>query len=99
MTLRVVFRKKALADLRETAAWYDSKRRGLGERFILAVIRAIDLSVETPIRRAPVFADVRRIRVPRFPHFIYYFVDSSNFVVLAVFHFRRDPASWSKLKA
>ena len=94
MTLRVVFRRAASIEFREAATWYEHQRPGLGEEFAFEVDQAIDRIVENPARCPAVFGDIRRAVTRRFPFAIYFRIRGGALVVLAIFHGRRDPATW-----
>jgi plasmid stabilization system protein ParE len=41
---------------------------------------------------------MRRIRIRRFPYFIFFRVRAEQLIVLAVFHTRRQPMTWRERK-
>ena len=94
MTLTARFRLAARREFEDAAAAYDAARKGLGGRFVDAVDETIQLACEAPQRYRFELRDVQRIRVRRFPYTVYFRVRAGQLVVLAVFHFRRNPASW-----
>jgi plasmid stabilization system protein ParE len=96
MSLRVVFRRAAKDEFEEAAAWYEDRRRGLGEQFVSEIGEAIEKAAERPNQYPVVFGDVRRTVSRRFPFAVYFRVRGDSLVVLAVFHGRRDPAIWKR---
>ena len=94
MKLPVVFRREAQAEYADAARWYEAQAPGVGYRFVERVEQALSLITESPRRPAVIFANLRRARTREFPFFIYYVVEDSQIVVLAVLHARRDPAVW-----
>lgn len=96
MTLRVAFRRAAIAEFEEAATWYESQRRGLGVEFTFEVGQAIERLAESPARYPVVFGDIRRAVTRRFPYAIYFRIRANMVVVLAVFHGRRDPRVWQR---
>ncbi len=96
MTLRVVFRRAAKSEFEDAAAWYEERRRGLGEEFAAEIEEAIQRASEHPARYPLVFGDVRRAVSRRFPFAAYFRLRGDKLVVLAVFHGRRDPAIWRR---
>lgn len=82
MTGRIVLRPAAEDEIREAHDWYEQRRARLGGEFVVCNPR--------------VHGDVRRVLVRRFPHGIFYVVESDDIVVLAVFHGRSDPAQWRR---
>jgi plasmid stabilization system protein ParE len=94
MSLRVVFRRPARDEFQEAALWYEAQRSGLGAAFRAAIDQAISGIIENPRRFPRVLGDVRCARVSRFPYSVFFLIESTRLVVLAVFHARRDPADW-----
>jgi plasmid stabilization system protein ParE len=96
MNMPLVIMPEAESDLVMARGWYEGKRPGLGEEFLLCVEAGLE-----PIRRAPEAArevqpGVRRVVVRRFPYGIYYRIDRDQIAVLAVYHTRRDPRGWQQ---
>ena len=96
MSLLVSFRRPARAELIETARWYEARRRNLGVEFISEIERCVFLVAENPLAHAVVQNGIRRIVAERFPYSIYFGVETTRIVVLAVFHFRRNPSIWQR---
>jgi hypothetical protein len=48
MKRRVSIRATAVADIRESRAWYESNRRGLGDEFLIAIADALNQLENTP---------------------------------------------------
>jgi plasmid stabilization system protein ParE len=98
MTFRIVFRRAAAAEYADAARWYEDRAAGVGHRFIRRIEQALALISEAPFRPATILAKVRRVKSREFPFFIYYLVEDSRIVVLAIFHARRNPAIWQHRK-
>lgn len=94
MTLRVVFRPEAEAELLEARRWYDEQHVGLGEAFASAVDAAVTSAVRNPLAYPRVHGETRRVLVRRFPYAVYYHVMSEELIVLAIMHGRRHPRRW-----
>jgi toxin ParE1/3/4 len=54
----------------------------------------VQTAAESPVHHALLSANVRRVRVRRFPYFVYYIDEGDRLTIIAVFHFRRDPNGW-----
>ena len=94
MSLPVRLRRAAQAEYDEAADWYESRRKGLGLRFVGAVRQALaDIAVR-PDSWPEVWPGVREAPVRRFPFFIYYQAFADHVMVLAVFHAARNPSVW-----
>ena len=94
MNLSIVFRRAAQAEYADAARWYEARALGVGYRFVERVEHALSEVAESPLRPAKLFAGIRRIRVRGFPFLLYYVVEESRIVVVAVLHARRNPAIW-----
>jgi plasmid stabilization system protein ParE len=94
MNRRALFRRAARLEYDEAASWYESQRLGLGVEFVFEIERALLQACETPLRFPRMLADVRCVRVRRFPYSIFFRVRSDHIIVLSVFHARREPAVW-----
>ena len=86
------------AEVGEASRWYDAQRPGLGEEFLIAVDKVLELIEANPDAgsRVPVVSDddVRRILVRRFPYQVVYILLPDRIQVLAVAHERRRPGYW-----
>jgi plasmid stabilization system protein ParE len=98
MRLRPAFRRAARLEYDEAAGWYESQRDGLGIEFVDEIEHALIQACEMPQRFPRMLADVRCVRVRRFPYSIFFRVRSDQLIVLSVFHARRDPAIWRERK-
>lgn len=93
MSRRVSFRPEAEAEALETRDWYEGRRPGLGAEFRAALDEAVERLADNPMQFRLVRGEVRRAILNRFPHAVYFRVDSNDIVVLAV-HGRQHPRRW-----
>jgi plasmid stabilization system protein ParE len=84
----------AEADIQDAFAWYDRRGSRLGQEFLSAVVSAAALIDQSPQLYAPVYRDVRRARLRRFPYALFYRVVDDVVVVFACMHLRRNPRRW-----
>jgi plasmid stabilization system protein ParE len=96
MTRPVTFSAAAQTEFVEAAAWYEAQRPGLGAEFIAQVEHCLRRIAQPPARYPVVHNGVRRVMTTRFPYSIYFDPQGERIVVLAVFHGRRDPATWQR---
>ena len=89
------FHPAAEAEHLEQIAFYESRERGLGGRYLDHFRQAIRNVCESPAR-FPVeqLPDIRRARVQAFPFTILYREQGDGIQVLAVAHYRRRPRYW-----
>lgn len=94
MTLEVRLRPEARDELREAWIWYEDRRPGLGDDFLICVEAAFAAAARSPELDPCVEEDVRRAMVRRFPYAVLFRQRGQSIEVLAVFHGSRDPGLW-----
>ena len=86
--------------MRSAALWYEERPDGLGDRFIAAVLAALERIGKTPDafpawpgvqHQAPV---VRKALVSRFSYLIAFEQHEHSILVLGIAHARRRPLYW-----
>jgi plasmid stabilization system protein ParE len=90
--------EEAEAEAAEASRWYNARRPGLGDEFLVALDEAlerIELKPELGSRPPGVSSgDVRRMIMRRFPYDVVYIELPDRVQVLAVAHERRRPGYW-----
>lgn len=94
MTRELVIRPEAEAELNEGFVWYENRLPGLGSEFLLCVDAALNTILRNPEMYPSLLRDVRQALVRRFPYTIFYVVEETRIVMLAIFHAKRDPKKW-----
>jgi plasmid stabilization system protein ParE len=93
---RLLFRPEARGDISRAAHRYEEERPGLGERFVAELGEFLDRIAASPAQFPLVEEGVRRCALRRFPYAIYFSVEESGTVVMAVVHRRRNPDVWKR---
>ena len=91
MNLPLIVTPVAEADIAEAKSWYEAKREGLGERFVLDVQAATEQILRAPEGAPEVFPGIRRVVMRRFPYGVCYRIDPDQIAVIAVYHSKRHP--------
>jgi plasmid stabilization system protein ParE len=94
VTLPVFWLPEAEADLRAAKSWYDDLRLALGDRFISAIAATVESISKSPRCFPTIYRNRRRARVRRFPYGIIFEVQEQRIVVIACFHYKRNPKRW-----
>jgi len=94
VSLRVVLRPDAHAEIAEARDWYEARRVALGAEFIAEFDAVIGRIAERPAMYARVSGETRRAVLRRFPYAVYFRVLDDAIVVLAVVHGHRHPRVW-----
>ena len=92
--MRYEFHPEARLEFRESAAFLEGCRPGLGVAFtneIEAILRRI---IEAPDRWPFLDEDVRRCLARRFPYGILYTIEADYILIIAIMHCSRKPGYW-----
>jgi len=94
MSLPVILRPAADADIQPTHDELERAQAGLGDRFVARVREVLERIESMPEMYGPVWQDVRAARLRKFRHLVYYVVFADRAEVLAVLHGSRDASAW-----
>ncbi|MGQ0657519.1 MAG: type II toxin-antitoxin system RelE/ParE family toxin [Chromatiales bacterium] len=94
MAFRLKFRTRALREIGEAYAWYETQSPGLGNEFMAATELQLRRLEQAPFIYPEILRGVRRAMLPRFPYALFYTVRGELLSVLAVIHSARDPMRW-----
>jgi plasmid stabilization system protein ParE len=91
----VIFLKEALEEMVEAARYYEQRRDGLGEAFLVRLRGAVGEIGERPKASPAVLGSVRRRLLLQFPYAVFFREDEEAVVVVAVAHTKRCPGYWT----
>ena len=96
--MKVAFRRPAANELRAAMQWYERQRAGLGAEFAAEIEVVVETIGTTPKICQVIDPDrqIRRALTRRFPYAVYYLLEPTRVVVLAVLHVARDPGVWQE---
>jgi plasmid stabilization system protein ParE len=94
MRRTVRLREEADQDLAAAASWYEQQRRGLGHEFLDEALSTFSSIAERPLAYPLVHRNTRRALMLRFPFGVFFRVEDSKVVVVAVMHGSRHPRRW-----
>ena len=94
MSLPVVLRPAAEADIEATHSELEQIQAGLGDRFVSRVREVLERIEAMPHMYGVVWQDVRAVRLRKFRHVVYYLALKDHVEVLAVLHGARDFSAW-----
>ncbi|MBS0307867.1 MAG: type II toxin-antitoxin system RelE/ParE family toxin [Proteobacteria bacterium] len=95
MSFRVEFAPAAEAEIIDAFNWYEQQSFGLGGEFLRAVKQSEAALSRNPHLYQILYKEIRRTYLRRFPYALHYLIEDDSVLVLACFHFRRDPKKWS----
>ncbi len=94
MNFIVTVRKETELDINSAFTYYENKRVGLGNDFLLCIEECLSKIERNPKHYKVIHNTLRRIAVRRFPYRIFYLVQDDLVIVTAVFHARKAPQIW-----
>lgn len=94
MARELIIRPDAESELAEAFGWYEDQVSGLGADYLNVVEAALLGIKRNPETYPVVHKSIRRCLIRRFPYSIFYLVEPTRIIVLAVFHVRRNPKHW-----
>lgn len=94
MSIPVLLRPLAEADVAEIFGDLEFVRAGLGKRFLARLREVLERIEWMPEMFGVVWNDVRAVRLRKFRYIVYYAVHADRVEVLAVLHSARDESVW-----
>lgn len=84
------------ADVEASFDWYEGEQTGLGFEFLDELRAAYLRILKGPSKYVELRSGIRRSLMKRFPYAVYFSIEETIVVVLAVLHTARDPAEWQR---
>lgn len=94
MSVRLVVRPQAEAELLAALDWYEAQRAGLGQQFADEVREVIAAVATRPLTFPKVHGEMRRAILRRFPYGVFFRMTTHEIIILGVIHGRRHPQQW-----
>lgn len=88
------YRPEVEDDVVDAVAWYDDKRAGLGNEFLLEYLAAIQRICDNPLLFAVAANGLRPCRVKRFSYIVHFDLDGNNILVVALMGGGRDNSAF-----
>jgi|SRR6056297_1483247 len=95
---KLIIKPLAEEDAKDAANWYNDKKEGLGNEFLLALEAALNAIQRNPNHYQIVYKGLKRALTVRFPYGIFFAVEEDTIYVLAIAHTSRSPKVWKKRK-
>lgn len=91
MKFRVVFTEHARSDLFKASVWYEKQQKGLGSKFIDAVLFSSEVVAQAPLAYRSKYKTTREKRIKKFPFILIYTIEEDFVFVHAIFDGRKNP--------
>ena len=92
----MTFHALVVEDTEDAIGWYESQSPTASVNFKLAVKKALDNILRTPLTYRKVLHEIRIYHIKNFPFIIYYLVIKDTVYVVSIFHTSRNPDVWKK---
>ena len=87
----LIVKDEAAAETKDSYLWYEERKKGLGDDFLLSVQKTLVEIKNNPFSYHKIYKNYRQAIVNRFPFTIVYEIKSQSIIVYAIFHRSRDP--------
>lgn len=94
MSRKLVLRPEAENDIAGAAQWYEEQRSGLSIEFRSALDQTFTAIEKNADLYTPIYRELRRALLRRFPYAVFYVERADNIIVAAVLHTSRNPRLW-----
>jgi len=94
--MEIRFLETAQIELDEAVEYYNSESYGLGDEFLLEVLKAIEHIRHFPKAWHPFSEDTRRCQLRHFPYGVIYQILNTEVLVIAIAHLHRKPDYWKE---
>jgi hypothetical protein len=91
----VSYRPEVEDDVVNAVTWYDDKRSGLGDEFLLEYLAAIQRIRNNPFLFAVAANGLRPCRLKRFSYIVHFDVDGDDILVVALMGGGRDDSAFA----
>jgi len=92
----LVIKPFAELDATDAANWYNLKRDGLGNEFLLALEAKVNAIRRNPKQFIIVYKGIRRAFTERFPYGVFFIIENDVVYIIAIVHSSRSPKIWKK---
>ena len=87
----VRLRTRALRDVRQIRNWYRKIDPTVEERFVLSLNEGLDKIEQRPFSYQIIHRNTRRVILVKFPYSIFYVIQDSRVIVIAIIHHKKNP--------
>ena len=86
--------KFAEKDIENLICFYDKKRIGLGDEFLMKLKEIIIRIEENPYQFPKIEKEARKASLKKFPYAVFFVIKNKLINIFSVFHFSKNPKTW-----
>lgn len=87
---KVYFKSQAIKEINASVDWYEGKSKDLGQKFYTNAMMSVQILKKFPEMYAEVTPNIRKLKVNKFPYFLYYTIEKEKVIILKCKHLRTD---------
>jgi hypothetical protein len=95
---KLIIKPFAEMDAMDSANWYNQRRDGLGNEFLLALDAKFNAIRRNPLQFNLIYKNIRRALTERFPYAVFFIIENGVVYVLATIHTSRSTKIWKERK-
>jgi len=92
--LHLVIKEEARNEIFDAFYWYESKLKGLGNRFVEILDISFGRISSAPFSFSKKHKEMRQAIVVHFPFVIIFEIEDNQIIIYAVFNTKRNPKQW-----
>ena len=91
MKHQVIVREEAAEEILTSFIWYEKRKDGLGEKFLVELDEVYNSILSNPLTFPVFHKNFRRALMSKFPFAIFFRVKEERVLIYSVFHTHRNP--------
>ena len=95
---KLIIKPFAEMDAMDAANWYNQRREGLGNEFLLALDAKFNSIKRNPLQFNLIYKNIRRALTERFPYGVFFIIENEIIYVLTIIHTSRSTKIWKERK-
>jgi plasmid stabilization system protein ParE len=98
MSVTVLWRDRAIHEAQEAFDWYEARSHGLGENLLAELDAHVGALVDRPTGYPKWRGPYKKVNLQRFPYIVVFRVVKDTVIIFSVFHSKRDPRNWGRVR-
>lgn len=90
----IIVLREAQLEVQEAFNYYEEKNQGLGFEFMRSLDAALQSVKRNPTTYQQIYKETRRVLLRKFPYALFYLVEETKVIVIAVLHQKRSEIDW-----
>ena len=90
----IIVRPEAQLEVQNAFSYYEEKSEGLGFEFMRSLDAALQSVKRNPSSYQIIYKETRRVLLRKFPFALFYLIEETKIVVIAVLHQKQSEIDW-----